>query len=253
MKIYKQEYKWVPVPFEWYELDGHMVLVPVLSCTGLKVIPGCEQTTDNPQGSTITFEDKEYRNYSINPMGAVILGNDGVYSDKLSQDKLLPDTGSPILCPFLQYQQVTGCGGTGVWSWQTDDNKWVVSFNRIQRVDYDGSGKRPFLYYQIIYDYATKQFTFSYKEAETSPDSHRPTQRGSISAIANTMSNLEHSIMLKDVSFRLGAAVTPVDIEPEIEDPIKPPFSPVDSWVRQSGWYNTGDKFEYEIRKREVK
>ena len=203
--------------FEWYELEGEMLLVPVLSCTGLKVIPGCEQTTDNPLGGTIVFEGKQYRNYSINPMGGIILGNDGVYSDKLSQNKLTPDTDSPQIYPFLQYQQVTGCGGTGIWSWLTDDNKWVVSFNRIQRVDYDGSGKRPFLYYQIIYDYVTQQFTFSYKDAETSPDTRRPTQRGIISGGNVNMVELDKSLMLKDVSFKLGSVEVAPKPEPDIE------------------------------------
>jgi len=226
------------VAFEWYELQGEMKLVPVLGCTGLLVIPGCEQTTDNPQGGTITFEGQEYRNYSIDPMGAIILGNDGVYSDKLSQDKLLPTTEFPRICPFLQYQQVTGCGGTGIWAFLTD-NKWIVCWNRTQRVDYDGSGKRPFLYYQLIYDYKNKSFTFSYREAETSPDATRPTRSGSISSKSVSLEALDLNTMFKDVSYRLGE----VDVPP-VDPPIKPPVDPSPaSWVTVATWKDLGTEY----------
>ena len=218
------------VPFEHYELEGEMLPVPVLGCTGLNVIPGCEQTTENPMGKTVTFEGKEYRNYSIDPMGVIILGNDAVYGDKLSQDKLLPETTFPRLCPFLQYQQVTGCGGTGVWSFLTANKKWVTSWNRIQRIDYDGSGARPFLYYQVIYDYVSKTFKFSYKEAETSPDRMRPTQRGSISANNANMETLDLDALFKNVSFDFGEAEVaepgpPIEVTPP-ED-TKPPVDPI--------------------------
>ena len=96
------------IPFRWYELQGDMENVPALACSGLEVIPGCEQTAPSQVPASVKFGGKEYRTYSIDPMGAVILGNDPVYMDKLSEDKLFPDTANPVIIPLGEYMQIKG-------------------------------------------------------------------------------------------------------------------------------------------------
>ena len=44
---------------------------------------------------------------------------------------------------------------------------------------------------------------------------------------------------------------TPIEPLEPIIDPMAP-YTPGTGWTRQYGWYNTGDRFEYETRRREV-
>jgi len=80
-------------------------VVPKDKPTGLLRIPGCERTTDRPQGRNVVFLGKEYHNYAISPFGAIILGGYGTYDQELSRTKLLPDTVNPVICPFVEYLQ----------------------------------------------------------------------------------------------------------------------------------------------------
>ena len=96
------------IPFEWYDVEGAKLNVPALATTGLMIIPGCEQTKPNVLPPSVEFEGKQYRSFVIDPFGAIILGNDSVYMQKLSEDKLFPDTTSPVIIGFGEYLQVAG-------------------------------------------------------------------------------------------------------------------------------------------------
>ena len=86
--------------------SNNKVLMNKDKTTGLLTIPGCEATTDQPQGREVMFQGKGYHTYAISPFGAIVLGNKGTYSQDLTREKLLPDTDNPVLCPFAEYLQV---------------------------------------------------------------------------------------------------------------------------------------------------
>ncbi len=94
--------------YTYFENQGAMADVPQLHTTGKRVIPGCEQRPDHSRGPGVLFGDREYFTYQLDPMGALILGEDSVYGQKLNPDKLLPETEAPSILGFLTYQNVKG-------------------------------------------------------------------------------------------------------------------------------------------------
>jgi len=95
--------------FKWYNIKDDPIYISKVKSTGLTTIPGCQAYRQNgkvvrPKG--VLFNGKHYHSYAISPFGAIILGTKGVYSQKLSQSKILPETDQPLIIPFGEVMQV---------------------------------------------------------------------------------------------------------------------------------------------------
>lgn len=213
-------------PFEWYHFvgDKDKVLMDDTKTTGLLIIPGCQQDEKYPTG--VLFGGKRRRTYSIDPFGAVILGNKGTYRQELSREKLFPDTDQPVIVPFGEFLQVHSCDDSvGVWSFLADD-KWVVSWNKVQRVN-NPTANRFDEFFQLVYDYTKEEFSVNFGLAEAGESTFVGTMVDGLV----TGGLLPKYESLEKKSFLLFSPLDevvepPLVIKPDPDKPAPPPFGP---------------------------